>query len=168
MRIVVALGGNALLKRGEPMTAEVQRRNVADRGGGPGAGRARPSAGDQPRQRSAGRAARAPGRGLQAGRGLSARRARRRNRGHDRLHDRAGARQPAAVRGALRHAPDHGRGRPGRSGLQEPDQVRGPVYEKAVADRIAEEKGWIVKRTATSGGGWCRRPSPSASSRSAR
>ena len=28
MRIVVALGGNALLKRGEPMTADVQRANV--------------------------------------------------------------------------------------------------------------------------------------------
>jgi carbamate kinase len=28
MRIVIALGGNALLKRGEPMTAEAQRRNV--------------------------------------------------------------------------------------------------------------------------------------------
>jgi carbamate kinase len=28
VRIVVALGGNALLRRGEPMTAEVQRRNV--------------------------------------------------------------------------------------------------------------------------------------------
>jgi carbamate kinase len=28
MRIVVALGGNALLKRGEPMTADAQRRNV--------------------------------------------------------------------------------------------------------------------------------------------
>lgn len=28
MRMVIALGGNALLKRGEPMTAEVQRRNV--------------------------------------------------------------------------------------------------------------------------------------------
>jgi len=28
MRVVVALGGNALLKRGEPMTAEVQRVNV--------------------------------------------------------------------------------------------------------------------------------------------
>lgn len=28
MRIVVALGGNALLRRGEPMTAEVQRENV--------------------------------------------------------------------------------------------------------------------------------------------
>jgi carbamate kinase len=29
MRIVIALGGNALLKRGEPMTAETQRANVA-------------------------------------------------------------------------------------------------------------------------------------------
>ena len=28
MRIVVALGGNALLKRGEPMTANVQRKNI--------------------------------------------------------------------------------------------------------------------------------------------
>ena len=28
MRIVVALGGNALLKRGEPMTAEIQRENI--------------------------------------------------------------------------------------------------------------------------------------------
>ena len=28
MRIVVALGGNALLKRGEPMTADIQRANV--------------------------------------------------------------------------------------------------------------------------------------------
>jgi carbamate kinase len=28
MRVVVALGGNALLKRGEPMTAEMQRENV--------------------------------------------------------------------------------------------------------------------------------------------
>ena len=30
MRIVVALGGNALLRRGEPMTADVQRANVRD------------------------------------------------------------------------------------------------------------------------------------------
>lgn len=29
MRVVVALGGNALLRRGQPMTAEVQRANVA-------------------------------------------------------------------------------------------------------------------------------------------
>lgn len=30
MRVVVALGGNALLRRGEPMTAEVQRANVRE------------------------------------------------------------------------------------------------------------------------------------------
>ena len=28
MRIVVALGGNALLRRGQPMTAENQRENI--------------------------------------------------------------------------------------------------------------------------------------------
>ena len=28
MRVVIALGGNALLRRGEPLTAEKQRRNV--------------------------------------------------------------------------------------------------------------------------------------------
>ena len=28
MRIVIALGGNALLRRGEPMTVEAQRANV--------------------------------------------------------------------------------------------------------------------------------------------
>jgi carbamate kinase len=28
VRVVVALGGNAMLKRGEPMTADVQRANV--------------------------------------------------------------------------------------------------------------------------------------------
>ena len=29
MRIVIALGGNALLRRGDPMTTEAQRRNIA-------------------------------------------------------------------------------------------------------------------------------------------
>ena len=28
MRIVIALGGNALLRRGDPMTTEVQRHNI--------------------------------------------------------------------------------------------------------------------------------------------
>ncbi|MGE3872518.1 MAG: carbamate kinase, partial [Parvibaculaceae bacterium] len=28
MRVVIALGGNALLKRGEPMTAAAQRNNI--------------------------------------------------------------------------------------------------------------------------------------------
>ena len=30
MRVVVALGGNALLRRGEPLTAENQRKNVRE------------------------------------------------------------------------------------------------------------------------------------------
>jgi carbamate kinase len=33
MRIVIALGGNALLKRGEPMTADVQRENIRSAAG---------------------------------------------------------------------------------------------------------------------------------------
>ena len=100
MRVLVALGGNALLKRGEPMTAEVQRANVQtaaralapvaehhqlvlSHGNGPQVGLARPA-----------------GRRVQGGRGLPAGRARRPDRGDDRLPDRAGARQPAAGRGA--------------------------------------------------------------------
>ena len=95
MRVLVALGGNALLKRGEPMTAEIQRANirVAATSLAPVAGR--PPARAVPRQRPAGRPARAAGGGLQGRRAISARRARRPDRGDDRLPDRAGARQPA-------------------------------------------------------------------------
>ena len=39
MRVVVALGGNALLRRGEPMTAENQRAQRAHRRRGAGADR---------------------------------------------------------------------------------------------------------------------------------
>ena len=39
MLVVIALGGNALLRRGEPMTAENQRRNVRIAAQGAGAGR---------------------------------------------------------------------------------------------------------------------------------
>ena len=70
MRIVIALGGNALLKRGEPMTADAQRANV--RVAAEALARvARSTSCRLPRQRSAGRAARPPGRGLQGRRGLS-------------------------------------------------------------------------------------------------
>ena len=63
MRVVVALGGNALLKRGEPMTAERQRANVQV--GAPGAGARSPREHELvrlARQRAAGRAAGAAGR----------------------------------------------------------------------------------------------------------
>ena len=123
MRVVVALGGNALLQRGEPMTAEHQRRTsvaagqLATRRQGPRADRVA-------RQRPAGRAAGPPGRGVHGSRALSARRARRRDAGDDRLPARAGARQPAAVRGAARDDPHDGRSRPGRSRLRRSDEVR--------------------------------------------
>ena len=96
-RIVVALGGNALLKRGEALTADNQRANartaaealaplcaehevVITHGNGPQVGLLALQELAYP------------------GRGLAARRARRRDRRRDRLHDRAGARQPPAVR----------------------------------------------------------------------
>ena len=124
MRILVALGGNALLKRGEPMTAERAAGQRPDRRHGAGAGGRAPPAGAVPRQRPPGRAARAPGGRLQGRRGLPARPPRRPDRGDDRLPDRAGAREPAAGRGAVRHDPDDGRGRRRRPGLRRPDQVR--------------------------------------------
>ena len=56
MLIVTALGGNALLKRGEPMTAENQRKQRAHRVRGAGPDRPGASARHRPRQRPAGRA----------------------------------------------------------------------------------------------------------------
>ena len=68
------------------------------------------------------------------------------DRGHDRLHDRAGAGQPAALRAAVRHAADDGRGRPGRPGLRATrPSSSARSTTKADADRLAAEKGWVVK-----------------------
>ena len=120
MRIVVALGGNALLRRGQPMTAEIQRAERARRGPAARPDRRGQRARHLARQRPAGRAARPPGGGVRGGRGVSARRPRRPDRGDDRLHHRAGAGQPPAVRAAVREHPDDDRGRPGRPGLPGP------------------------------------------------
>ena len=96
MRVVVALGGNALLRRGEPMTVENQRANVRvaceqlapvaaahelviSHGNGPQIGLLA-----------------LQGAAYERGARLPARRARRRDPGDDRLPARAGARQPAA------------------------------------------------------------------------
>ena len=96
MKVVVALGGNALLKRGEPMTADAAAGERPHRGGAPRPRRRRARARRLPRQRPAGRAPRAAGGRVQGGGGLSPRHPRRRDPGHDRLPARAGARQPAA------------------------------------------------------------------------
>ena len=69
MLVVIALGGNALLRRGEPMTAENQRQNVriaAERARA--GGRSSTSSSIGARQRTAGRPARAAGRRVREGR----------------------------------------------------------------------------------------------------
>ena len=125
MLVVVALGGNALLKRGEPMTAEVQRQNI--RVAARRSRRSRASTGwccpTATGRRSGCWRCRRP-RTAPSSRTPST--CWGRDRGHGRLHDRAGAGQPAALRGAVRHHPDHGRGRPGRPGVPGSHQVHRP------------------------------------------
>ena len=81
--------------------------------------------------------------------------------GHDRLHDRAGARQPAAVRAAVRHPADDGRGRRRRT---RPSRTR--PSSSARCTRRTRPSAWPPKRagsssrTATSGAASSPRPSP--------
>ena len=147
MRIVVALGGNALLRRGEPMTAENQRGNVRI-----AAGRSRPSRCEHELVIAHGNG---PQVGLLALQGAAYQEVEtypldvlgRADRGHDRLHDRAGARQPAAVRAPARDAADHDRGRCRRPGLQRPDQVHRPgLRRERTRTRSPREKGWTFKQ----------------------
>ena len=146
MRVVVALGGNALLKRGEPMTAEKQRAQRADGGAGAGRRRRRARARALARQRSAGRAARAAGGGVHRRRALPARRPRRPDRGDDRLRPRAGAGQRDAARRAARHDPDDGRGRPGRPGVRRtPRSSSGPIYTQGAGRRARQREGLGVQ-----------------------
>jgi carbamate kinase len=150
VRIVVALGGNALLRRGEPMTAEAQRANVQDRGPRPGPPWPWPhQLVIQPWKRPADWAPGAAG-------GPPTRRTRPypldRAGGpdgrDDRLHDRAGARELASFEIPLRDAPHDGRGgrrtiRPSRT---HPTKFVGPVYERAEAERVAAARGWAFRQ----------------------
>ena len=147
MRVLVALGGNALLKRGEPMTAEVQRANVRV-----AAAALAPVAAQHQLVISHGNGPQVGLLALQAsrlhrGRGVPARRPRRPDRGDDRLPDRAGARQPAPGRGAAGDAPDDDRGRRRRPGVRRPDQVRRARSTTTTRPTaLAAEKGWVFKR----------------------
>ena len=144
-RVVVALGGNALLKRGEDMTADNQRKNariaaealaplclehetVITHGNGP-------QVGLLALQELAYEGEDSPLDVLG-----------RRDRGHDRLHDRAGTRQHPAVREADRHDPDHGRG---RSRTTRPSRTRPSSSARSTPRRRpkseAAAKGWQVK-----------------------
>lgn len=145
MRIVIALGGNALLKRGEPMTAEVQRHNVEI------AARAMaPIATDHQLVVSHGNG---PQVGLLALQGASYK---------------ADEAYPLDVLGAETEGmigymieQELGNLLPfevpfatlltmvevdgNDPGFKDPTKFVGPVYDKAEADRIQAEKGWVFK-----------------------
>ncbi len=145
MRIVVALGGNALLKRGEPMTAEVQRANI------------RVAAEALAPIASAHQLVISHGNGPQVGL----------------LALQGAAYKPdeaypldvlgAETEGMIGYMIEQELGNllpfevpfatvltmvevdPDDPGFQNPTKFVGPVYEKDEADRLAAEKGWVVK-----------------------
>ena len=145
MRIVVALGGNALLKRGEPMTAEVQRANI------------RVAAEALAPIASAHQLVISHGNGPQVGL----------------LALQGAAYKPeeaypldvlgAETEGMIGYIIEQELGNllpfevpfatvltmvevdPNDPGFQNPTKFVGPVYEKEEADRLAAEKGWVVK-----------------------
>jgi len=146
VRIVVALGGNALLKRGEPMTAEVQRKNVKV-----AAEALAPLGADHQLVISHGNG---PQVGLLALQGA--------------------AYKPeeafpldvlgAETEGMIGYMIEQELGNllpfevpfatllsmvevdPADPGFQNPTKFVGPVYEKAEAERLAAEKGWAIKQ----------------------
>jgi carbamate kinase len=146
MRIVVALGGNALLKRGEPMTAEVQRANV------------RVAAQALAEIASTHQLVISHGNGPQVGL----------------LALQAAAYKPeeaypldvlgAQTEGMIGYMIEQELGNllpfevpfatlltmvevdPNDPGFKNPTKFVGPVYEKGDADRIAAEKGWVFRQ----------------------
>src|SRR4051812_46025541 len=146
MRIVVALGGNALLKRGEPMNAEVQRANikvaaqalapvaqlhqlVISHGNGPQVGLlALQGAAYKPDEAYPLDVLGAETEGMIG----------------YMIEQELGNLLPFEVPFAtlltmVEVDPDD-------PGFRNPTKFVGPVYEKADADRIAGEKGWVVKQ----------------------
>ena len=145
MRIVIALGGNALLKRGQPMTAEVQRANVRvaaeaiaplaqshqvviSHGNGPQVGLlALQGAAYKPDEAFPLDVLGAETEGMIG----------------YMIEQELGNLLPfevpfATVLTMVEVDPDD-------PGFQNPSKFVGPVYEKAEADRLAAEKGWAIK-----------------------
>jgi carbamate kinase len=146
MRIVVALGGNALLKRGEPMTADAQRRNVKV-----AAEALAPVAGEHQLVISHGNG---PQVGLLALQGAAYK--------PDEAYplDVLGA----ETEGMIGYMIEQELGNllpfevpfatlltmievdPDDPGFDNPTKFVGPVYDQATADRIAAEKNWVFKK----------------------
>ena len=160
MRLVVAVGGNALLERGEVPLAEIQEKHVAvavdalaplardhdlviTHGNGPQVG----PAGHRERRRP------------RPAPPLPLRRARRPDPGDDRLLLPPGVRERAAgATGGEPHLPDRGGCR--RPGLRAPDQVRRARLHRERGQRLARLRGWQVRPDGAlaAGGGLTRAP----------
>ena len=141
MRILVALGGNALLKRGEPMTAEAERANVHQ------AALARPDR-RAPSTRFVARQRPAVGLLLQASayKDVEAHRSTWTPRtGNGRLPDRAGARQPRAQGRPSGHHPDDDRSGPRRPGIRKPDKVCRASLRRRRRRRAGRRKGLDIR-----------------------
>jgi carbamate kinase len=146
MRIVVALGGNALLKRGEPMTADMQRKNVKT------AANALAAVAQQHQL------VLAHGNGPQVG--LLALQASAYKEVEAYPLDVLGAQ----TEGMIGYMIEQELGNllpfevpfatiltmvevdPTDPAFQNPTKFVGPVYEKAEADRLAQEKSWVFKQ----------------------
>src|SRR4029450_9496304 len=158
MRVVVALGGNALLKRGEPMTADVQRSNVK---------RAVPALASVARKHQL---VLSHGNGPQVG--LLALQAAAFAEVEPYPLDVLGAQ----TEGMIGYVLEQELGNllpfevpfatvltmievdPADPAFGDPTKFVGPVYDKAEADGLAAEKGWVFKQ---GGDGWRRVvPSP--------
>ena len=147
MRVVVALGGNALLQRGQPMTTEQQRENVADRGGGARARRAGSHASSS-RTATARRSACSPCRPRaykeEEAYPLDVLGAATEGMIGYMLEQELGNRLPfevplATILTMVEVDADD-------PAFQNPTKFVGPIYDKAAADRLAAEKGWQFKQ----------------------
>ena len=161
MRIVVALGGNALVRRGGSADAATQRENVSVAVRALAALAVEHELVGHARQRPAGRPARAPGRRLPAARALPL--------------DVLGAETEGMIGYLIEQELINALG--GRSvatlltqvivdgddpAFFRPTKFIGPVYDRATADRLAVERGWAI---AADGAHW-RRVVPSPEPRS--
>lgn len=146
MRVVVALGGNALLKRGEPMTADVQRANVR---------KAAPALAAVARRHQL---VLSHGNGPQVG--LLALQASAYQEVEAYPLDVLGAQ----TEGMIGYVLEQELGNllpaevpfatiltmvevdPSDPAFSDPTKFVGPVYDKATADQLASDKGWVFKR----------------------
>ena len=147
MRVVVALGGNALLRRGEPMTVENQRANVALACDAPRSARAASTSWSS-------RTATAPRSGCWRSRAprtsevpaypLDVLGAETQGMIGYLVEQELGNRLPFET--AAGHAAHDDRGRPGRSCLRRPDQAdRADLRPSEAAERSSAERGWTFR-----------------------